>query len=59
MNAGERPEILPYIVAVIAVIGIIVLTAMSDKIPDILNIIAGGAVIGGAAISNGKTPPIA
>jgi hypothetical protein len=52
MPPAQRPEILPYLVAVVAVIGIIVLTAMGDKVPDILNIIAGGAVIGGAAISS-------
>jgi hypothetical protein len=56
MPPVQRPEILPYLVAIVAVIGIIVLTAMGDKVPDILNIIAGGAVIGGAAISSPRGP---
>lgn len=55
MTASERPEILPYLVAVLAVIGIVLLTALGDKVPDILNIIAGGATIGGAAISTGRS----
>lgn len=54
MNAHERPEILPYVVAIVAVIGIVILAALGDKVPDILNIIAGGATIGGAATAQVK-----
>ena len=58
MTANQRPEILPYLVAIVAVIGIIVLAALSKTIPDILQVIAGGAVIVGAAISSpGSKPP--
>lgn len=56
MQPTQRPEILPYIIAVIAVVGIILLQILGDRIPEVLNTIAMGAVVGGAAISRSSPP---
>lgn len=53
----DRHEMPLYFLSGLALIGISVLTAIHEKVPDILNIIAGAALVGGSAITTPRQPP--
>lgn len=47
----NKPEIPAFLLALAAVVGVVMLTVLGDKVPDILNVIAGTGVGVGAAIT--------
>jgi hypothetical protein len=50
MNLAHRPDVPAWLLALVALICITILTALHDTVPSVLEVIAGGAVVGGAAL---------
>jgi hypothetical protein len=61
MIVNSRPEVLPFLVAALAIVGIVILTILGDPIPEVLNVVAVGAFATGGAVTipnlNGQQPP--
>lgn len=57
-NDATRPELPAYVLAALAVIGIIVLTFKGDAIPDVLNLVAIGSIGIGGAVTTPRGPKV-
>lgn len=56
---NTRPEIPAFLIAALALIGVVVLTALGDPVPDILNVVTVGALTAAGAITQVPRPPAA